>query len=108
MNSWVSKTRKPEVSSPKIPTGFGNSCDVGLGEERLEVWESVIEEGSECENLQRPKTLKLKHQSSEIPKFSKDIRTVVDLTVGSSWTKTPKIEVPKSQKFAKKSRAQKT
>jgi hypothetical protein len=36
-----------------------------------------------------------KHRSSEILKFSKDIRTVEDLTIGSSWTKIPKTEVPK-------------
>jgi hypothetical protein len=54
----------------------------------------------------KPKTPK--HRSSEILKFLKDIRTVEDLTVGSSWTKTPKTEVPKSRKFAEPSRAQKT
>ena len=44
--------------------GVGESFVVGPGEERLEVWESGVEEGSECENLWGPKTSK-----PETPKF---------------------------------------
>jgi hypothetical protein len=64
VNSRVPKTRKPKVSSPKIPTGVGNNCVVGPREERLEVWELGVEEGSKCENLRGPKTPK-----PETPKF---------------------------------------
>jgi hypothetical protein len=89
VNSRVPKTRKPEVSSPEIPTGVGDSCAVGPGEERLEVRELGVGEGSECENLRGPKTPKPETPKFRNPKFSKDIRTVEDLTVGSSWTKKP-------------------
>jgi hypothetical protein len=65
VNSRVPKTQKPKVPSPEIPTGVGDSCVVGPGEERLEVWELGVEEGSECENLQGPKTPK---QNTEVPK----------------------------------------
>jgi hypothetical protein len=99
MNSRVPKTQKPEVMSPEIPTGVGDSYVVGPREERLEVWESRVEEGSECKKLRGPKNPK--HRSSEIPKFLKDIRIVEDLTVRSSRTKTPKTEVPKSQKICR-------
>jgi hypothetical protein len=47
VNSRVSKTQKPIVSSPNIPTRVGNKCVVGPREERLEVRESGVEEGSE-------------------------------------------------------------
>jgi hypothetical protein len=47
VNSRVPKTRKPEVLSPEIPTRVGNSCAVCPGEERLEVRDLRVEEGSE-------------------------------------------------------------
>jgi hypothetical protein len=55
VNSWVPKTRNPKFRSPKISTIVGDSCAVGPGEKRLEVRESGVREGSECENLRGPK-----------------------------------------------------
>jgi hypothetical protein len=96
---WWDPMMSPKVTwtllNVPCATGVGDSCAVGPGEERLEVRESGVEEGSEGENLRGPKTPKPETPKFEILKFSKDIRTVEDLTVGSSWTKTPKTEVPK-------------
>jgi hypothetical protein len=47
MNSQVPKTQNPEMQSSEIPTGVGESCAVGPGEERLEVRKLGVEEGSE-------------------------------------------------------------
>jgi hypothetical protein len=69
-------------------------------------WDLKKEASARTSGDQNPQNPK--HRSSKILKFLKDIRTVEDLTVGFSWTKTPKNEVPKSQKFVEPSRAQKT
>jgi hypothetical protein len=56
-------------------------------------WELKREASARTSGDQKPRNPK--PRSSEILKFSKDIRTIEDLTVGSSWMKTLKIEVPK-------------
>jgi hypothetical protein len=48
------------LRKPCVTTLDGDTCLVGLGGERLEVWELGVGQGSECENLrdQNPETPK--------------------------------------------------
>jgi hypothetical protein len=108
VNSRVPKTRKPKVSSPKSLPGLATTVLWAQGRRGYKFGSRELKREASARTSGDQKPRNLKHRSFKILKFSKDIRTVEDLTVGSSWKKTPKTEVPKSRKFAEPSRAQKT
>jgi hypothetical protein len=97
VNSRVPKTRKPKCRKPKISTIVGDSCAVGPGKRGRKFGSRESEREANARTSGEPKPRNPKPRNPEVPKFSKDIRTVEDLTVGSSWTKTPKNEVLKLQ-----------
>jgi hypothetical protein len=79
---------------------------VGIGEESLEVQESGVEEGSECENLRGPKTPKIETTKFLNPKIFEGHKNYRGFNCWILMDKIPKVS--KSQKIAEPSRAQKT